>query len=420
MHVEKKCIDATKNIEFCLFQGGSCMYKKLFIFFFIVMIGVGAYFFYLQSTPQEVTYTRVQKTDYYEKILTTGTVLLEGLTVIKTEVSGKIVDLLAGEGDEIEMGQVLLRFETADVFLDLRQAEANYTLAKARYDEIVNTTCPTSREQYRQAQLAEQELQERVIRYERLYSQQAIAQDRLDEARHQLELQQSTTEIQKRFMESCAEGGAMRETALAEMKSAQARIELLNNRLNKHTIRSPINGIIIEQFKSLGEYAMIGESLFTIAEKNSKYIEIELDERNLPRISRNQAVWISTEFSPEKKTEGYIDYIAPSVNPDKGTVRIKVKLLEDDDYLIKNLTVRCEIISAEYSNALVIPQEYIFRENNIFYVYLLKDGKTERQEIKIDNPNAREIRIIEGIQLDDVVLLPNGLEDGLQVVLKEE
>ena len=395
------------------------MYKKLFILLIVILVGFGGFYFYQRSNPQQASYARVQQVDYYDKILTTGTVLLEGLTEIKNEVSGKIVELQAVEGDEVNQGQILLKFETIDVYLDLKQAEASYSLAKSRYDEIVNTTCPTSQEQYRQAQLATKELQEKVIRYERLYSQQAIAQDRLEEARHQLELQQSTTEIQKKFMESCAEGGAKRETALAEMESAQTRIDLLKNRLDKHTILSPINGIIIEHYKSLGEYAMIGENLFAIAEKNSKYVEIELDERNLPRISLNQTVFVSTEFSPENKIEGMIYYIAPSVNPDKGTVQIKVKLIEDNDYLIKNLTVRCEIIYAEYPNALVIPQEYIVRDEEDYFVFSIRDGRAEKKKLLIANPNAQEIRIIEGVQLNEIIVNPTGLQNGMEIVLKD-
>jgi len=393
------------------------MFKKLFIILIIIGVGIGGYYFYQRSNPLEVTYTQVQRVDYYEKILTTGTVLLEGVTDIKTEVSGKIIEVRTGEGDEVQQGQTLLQFEKNDILLDLKQSQASFSLAKARYDEIVNTTCPTSREQYRQAQLATQELQEKVNRYERLYSQQAIAQDRLEEARHQLELQQSTTEIQKKFMESCAEGGARRETALAEMESAQTRIDLLQNRLSKHTITSPLDGIIIEQYKSLGEYAMIGESLFAIAEKDSKYIEIELDERNISRIRLNQPVFISTEFSPDIKLEGIINYIAPSINPDRGTVRLKVKLIENNDFLIKNMTVRCEIIYAEYPDSLVIPQKYIIREEGEFFVFIDESGKAKKKRIIIENPNAQEIRVIEGLQLNEIVLNPAGLDSSMEIVL---
>lgn len=401
----------TKREVYCL------VYKKLFIILIILSLGIGGYFFYQWSNPIEVSYIQVQQADYSEKILSTGTVLLEGLTDIKTEVAGKITDVQAIEGDEIKQGQVLLQFEKSDVFLDLKQAESSYALAKSRYDEIVNTTCPTSQEQYRQAQLATQELQEKVTRYERLYAQQAIAQDRLDEAKHQLELQQSTSEIQKKFMESCAEGGAKRETALAEMESAQIRIDLLKNRLKKHTINSPINGIIIEQYKSLGEYAMVGETLFTVAENDSKYIEIELDERNIPLIKLNQKVFVSTEFSPDMKTEGIISYIAPSVDVDKGTVKLKVKLIENDNSFIKNMTVRCEIIYAEYPDSLVIPQKYIIREEGEFFVFIDEAGKVKKKKIVIDNPNAQEIRIIEGLQLEEIIVNPSGLKSGMEIVL---
>ena len=393
--------------------------KKILIIFIILIIALGAFYFYQRSTPKEVNFTKVEQANYFEKILTSGTVLLEGLTEVKTEVSGKIVDVYVDEGDTFKKGQTLLKFDNTDVNLDLKQAEASYTLAQSRYDEIVNTTCPTSREQYRQATLSEDDLQKKAEKYQTLYDQKAISLEKLEEVKHQLELQQSNTLIQKNFMESCAEGGAKRETALAEMKAAQARIDLLKNNLKKHTILSPLDGIILQKYKSPGEYAMIGESLFTIAKQDSKYVEIELDERNLPRISLNQTVSISTEFAPENKIQGYIDYIAYSVDPNKGTVKIHVKLMEDEDFLIEYLTVRCEIISKEYPNSLVIPQMFVFQENDDYFVFLYDDGLVEKKMIKIDNPNAQEIRIIEGILPNEIILEPEGLKTGMKVILAE-
>jgi len=393
--------------------------KKILIIFIILIITLGAFYFYQRSTPKEVNFTKVEQVNYFEKILTSGTVLLEGLTEVKTEVSGKIVDVYVDEGYTFKKGQALLKFDNTDVNLDLKQAEASYTLAQSRYDEIVNTTCPTSREQYHQATLSEDELQKKAEKYQTLYDQKAISLEKLEEVKHQLELQQSNTLIQKKFMESCAEGGAKRETAQAEMKAAQARIDLLKNNLKKHTILSPLDGIILQKYKSPGEYAMIGEGLFTIAKQDSKYVEIELDERNLPRISLNQTVSISTEFAPENKIQGYIDYIAYSVDPDKGTVKIHVKLIEDEDFLIENLTVRCEIISKEYPNSLVIPQIFIFQENDDYFVFAYGDGLVQKKKIKIDNPNAQEIRIIEGILPNEIILEPEGLKTGMKVILAE-
>jgi len=393
--------------------------KKIFIIFIILIIALGAFYFYQRSTPKEVNFTKVERVNYFEKILTSGTVLLEGLTEVKTEVSGKIVDVYVDEGDIFKKGQVLLKFDNTDVNLDLKQAEASYTLAQSRYDEIVNTTCPTSREQYHQATLSEDELQKKAEKYQTLYDQKAISLEKLEEVKHQLELQQSNTLIQNKFMESCAEGGAKRETALAEMKAAQSRVDLLKNNLKKHTILSPLDGIILQKYKSPGEYAMIGEGLFTIAKQDSKYVEIELDERNLPRISLNQTVSISTEFAPENKIQGYIDYIAYSVDPDKGTVKIHVKLIEDEDFLIKNLTVRCEIISKEYPNSLVIPQMFVFQENDDYFVFCYRDNLVQKKKIKIDNPNAQEIRIIEGILPNEIILEPEGLKTGMKVILAE-
>ncbi len=168
--------------------------QKILIIFIILIIALGVFYFYQRSTPKEVNFTKVEQVDYFEKILTSGTVLMEGLTEVKTEVSGKIVDVYVDEGDTFKKGQALLRFDNTDINLDLKQAEASYSLAQSRYDEIVNTTCPTSREQYRQAKLAEEDLQGKVEKYQKLYDQKAISLEKLEEIKHQLELQQSNTD----------------------------------------------------------------------------------------------------------------------------------------------------------------------------------------------------------------------------------
>ena len=159
------------------------------------------------------------------------------------------------------------------------------------------------------------------------------------------------------------------------------------------------------------DYHIYGEEM--------QYVEIELDERNLPRINLNQTVSISTEFAPENKIQGYINYMAPSVDPNKGTVKIKVKLIEDEDYLIKYLTVRCEIVSKAYPDSLVIPQKFIFQENDDYFVFSYMEGLVQKKKINIDNPSAREIRVIEGVQPDEIILEPEGLKSGMKVSLAE-
>ena len=54
--------------------------KKILIIFIILIIALGAFYFYQRSTPKEVNFANVKQVNYFEKILTSGTILLEGLT----------------------------------------------------------------------------------------------------------------------------------------------------------------------------------------------------------------------------------------------------------------------------------------------------------------------------------------------------
>ena len=93
--------------------------------------------------------------------------------------------------------------------------------------------------------------------------------------------------------------------------------------------------------------------------------------------------------------------------------------MEDEDFLIEYLTVRCEIISKEYPNSLVIPQMFVFQVNDDYFVFYYRDGLAQKKKVKIDNPSAREIRIIEGILANEIILEPEGLKTGMKVILAE-
>lgn len=92
---------------------------------------------------------------------------------VAAEISGKVVEVLVEEGDQVHAGQVLVRFNDELLQTQLAQAQANLTLAQSNYDLVV---AGPSKEQ-RQASIANAQVELIAARqaFDMLYDQSDLA-----------------------------------------------------------------------------------------------------------------------------------------------------------------------------------------------------------------------------------------------------
>ncbi len=143
------------------------------------------------------------------------------------------------------------------------------------------------------------------------------------------------------------------EAARAGLKEAEGAREVAVTYLDWCTIRSPINGVVLEKLVDPNELVVPqsfggtrGPSTALIALANTKdlQVEIDLNEADLSKISLNQKCRVSPEAYPEKAYEGYVAEIAPEANRAKGTLQIKVQIREPDKFLTPELSAKVEFL----------------------------------------------------------------------------
>ena len=119
------------------------------------------------------------------------------------------------------------------------------------------------------------------------------------------------------------------------------------------TIRSPINGVVLEKLvdpnelvvpQSFGGTRGPSTALIALADTKDLQVEIDLNEADLSKISLNQKCRVSPEAYPDKAYEGYVAEIAPEANRAKGTLQIKVQIREPDRYLTPELSAKVEFL----------------------------------------------------------------------------
>jgi multidrug resistance efflux pump len=106
--------------------------------------------------------------------------------------------------------------------------------------------------------------------------------------------------------------------AMAVAKSlgdqAKAQLALVNSQLELATVRTPISGIVIDGdlHQSIGSPVDRGQTLFTVAPANEWRVTVEMDERDISRITNNQSGSLYLSALPWEKVGVVVRRIAPS------------------------------------------------------------------------------------------------------------
>ena len=87
-------------------------------------------------------------------------------------------------------------------------------------------------------------------------------------------------------------------------------------------------------------------SLVAVANLQDLQIEVDIDESKLARVSLGQRCVISPVSYPDKRYQGQVAEIAPEANRAKGTVQVKVQILEPDRFLTPELSATVDFLDA--------------------------------------------------------------------------
>jgi HlyD family secretion protein len=256
-----------------------------------------------------------------EFILAAGVVDGEVITV-KAAVSGKVETLNAIEGSDVERDKILAAVDSDKIEnqiqgLDIQKQGIDVSRKKLeRKIQLLNANLEYWKEQ--------------VESYERLEKKESIAGDQLEQARLKLdEVEASLFDAQQ----------SLRELSV-QSENIQNQKEYLNLLLEDHIITSPISGVVLEKFVSLGETVFPGTPVADILDWSSLYVETFLEETELSRLELGQSVDIlvdglgSRVFSGTivyfgQKAEFSPKYIISEKERQSLLYRVKVKLEQD-------------------------------------------------------------------------------------------
>ena len=376
---------------------------KLIVSALLLIIVAGFFAFRWWQGPLLPSY-RISSMPLVQTVVATGRVVAVSNTDIGSEISGVVLERRVAEGEQVAAGDLLLVLSSDDVAAQVRQAEAELA-------ELISSTRPQAVVDLTNAEVALAQADRNVERRRELAAISAISDEEMEQA-IQAQAQARNDLENARLRANALSSGGVEEDLLS------ARIAALQAQLNKAQVRSKVSGTILTRNVEVGDLVQPGQSLFTIALDGKTEIRVPLDERNLSRLALQQPAVAIADAYPDKPFPVRISFIAPSIDPQRGTVEVRLSVDPVPDFLRQDMTVSVNIETDQRAKALVIPNDALANvKEDSAEVLLLRDGKTQRQAVKLGLRGLSASEVLSGLSAGDEILVDAtvSLADGKRV-----
>jgi membrane fusion protein, heavy metal efflux system len=289
---------------------------------------------------------------------------------IGATVTGRVTEILAMPGQEIDRGTVLARINSTELGqtqLAFLKARAANELAARAYD-----------------------------RAKILYKEDVIA--KADLQRRQSEAE--TTAAERRAMQDQLKVLGM----LPEQIDTLGKTGQINS---FSAVTSSIDGTVVERNIVLGQVVQPADALFTVADLSEVWVTAQVPEQEAAMLATEQPMRIEIPALPGQMFEGKLAYVGELVSNQTRTIPART-VLENKERMIKPGMLATLLISGKPSERLVIPAAAVVREDGYDHVFVaLGDNQYKLTVVKL-GPETNGIRPV-----------ISGIEPGTQIVTEQ-
>ncbi len=289
---------------------------------------------------------------------TSGTILANEEVELRSEVPGKITELLFKEGSKVKKGDLLVKINDSELQAELLKSQYVLKLSEEK--------------EYRQRQLLAKE---------------AISQEEYDNAKN-------------------------------EMNVNKAQVVLLKAQIAKTEITAPFDGRIGLRNVSVGSYISASTDIASLQNLDPIKIDFSIPEKYSSSVNVGDGIEFQIAGT-NKSYYGKVYALEPRINNVTRTLQIRAYCSNSDGKLLPGAFADVKLVLKNVDNALMVPTQSIVPILKGQKLYLYKSGKVMDRVVDTGIRTDTTVQITSGISPYDTVITSGILQvqPGMPVTL---
>jgi RND family efflux transporter MFP subunit len=286
-----------------------------------------------------------------------GTIRAVHETSIGSKLLARVMEVDLKAGEKVKKGDVLIRLDDSDLRAKLQQVKAAVSSAEA-----------------------------------------VRAQAASDERRY-AELVQSRTVSRQQYDSAIA----TLHSADADLLRAKAAVNEVQATLDWATIRSPIDGTVIDKKVDVGDMVTPGQMLVTLYDPKRMQLVASVRESLTHRLQVGQDIGVRVE-GLDKQCSGTVSEIVPEAQSASRTFQVKVTG-PCPTGIYSGMFGRI-LIPLDEENVLVIPRAAVREVGQLNLVEVVENNEPTRRAIRIGRTFGDDLEVLSGLREGEEVVVP--------------
>lgn len=286
--------------------------------------------------PLPVEVAAARPAQLSDDINTIGTLLPDESVDIAAETAGRVKEILFKDGQTVESGVTLFKFDD--------------DLIRAAYDEASSRLI-----------LAEANFK----RNETLRKQGNVAQSTFD-------------------------------AALTEYQLMRTAVKLAEVKLDKLIIRAPFAGTLGFRLVSVGAYVDAGNPLVHLDKIDRLKVSFSVPELDLVRLSVGQQIAVTADALPGETFVATVTAIDPSIDANGRALKVRADLDNGAGKLRPGLLVRITV-KGQLRDAVTVPEAAIVPRGKETIVFVAEDNTVKEAKVRTGKRSEGTVEIVDGL-----------------------
>ncbi|EMI40951.1 efflux RND transporter periplasmic adaptor subunit [Rhodopirellula sp. SWK7] len=370
--------------------------------FVAAIIAVVVYRF--QFSPIPVIAHAAERGSVVGEVMGAGTLEARVEATISSKISGRIVEVLADQGQQVSVGELLVRLDEEELKQQVVIASAGVDAAAAAVERL-----KTDKER---ADAILQQARRSFDRVQSLVDKNAASRDDADKATEALSVAQA--------------GVASADAAIVEgqrnLVVAEKTARYHAMRLTDTEIHAPFDGLIVRRRREPGDVVVPGSEILTLISLDQLWISAWVDETAMSQLAEGQTARVVFRSEPTSSYSGVVARLGREADRETREFIVDVRVLELPGNWAVGQRAETFINVAERSEVIVVPAEWLVRREGRLGVFLDVEGKAVWRELSIGIRGREVVEVQQGLNEGDEIVSPvnpsTQLADGRRVTIQ--